>query len=206
MLVQSLRLDSNMFDTGALLGTRGHQEVLQEINRNAGGSYFGSQDDPFRQKFQNYITQIVEPIRMASNKLETFVENVTNTDKFRPITSVQELAKGIPPCMQLPILYFEPVRAMLDEGIIDGFGIDPDTLEKDDPYKKMCESGVCTINSGTIDENGRFDIEFYWSSADPDLTPEEIMDIYVTRQFIDKFLKNELTKYMDPTDYPNIHG
>jgi hypothetical protein len=45
-----------------------------------------------------------------------------------------------------------------------------------------------------------------WNSDDIDLTPEEIMNITLTREFIDKFLKDETTKYLDPTNYPELHG
>ena len=55
MLVQTMQLDTNLVNLSSLLGVRGHQEVLQHINQNAGGSYYGSESDPFRQGFQTFM-------------------------------------------------------------------------------------------------------------------------------------------------------
>ena len=206
MLIQSMQLDTNLVNLSSLLGTRGHQEVLQSINQNAGGSYYGSETDPFRQGYQVFMTNVVEPIRQAGTKLFNTVNNFIIDDKIRCIDSVAELKRGIPPKMQLPIIYYEPVRAMLDDGAIDGFGIDPSRLAKDDPYADMCKSGVVDINPDTVNAKGEYEVEFIWNGDDPDLTPEEIMDLTLTREFIDKFLKDETTKYLDVTNYPELHG
>jgi len=206
MLVQTMPLDNNMYTLGSLLGVHGHQEVLREISQNSGGSFFGSENDPFRQGFQTFMTTVVEPIRASSNKIATVVTEMVQPDRIKPITSVKELAKGVPPSMWLPIVYYEPIRAMLDDGIIDGFGIDPDKLDKEDPYENACISGAAVIHSTTIDADGKYDIHYVWDSGDPDLTPEEMLAIRETRRFLDEFLKDERTKYLDPTDYPNLHG
>lgn len=206
MLVQTIQLDTNLVNLSSLLGVRGHQEVLQNINQNAGGSYYGSQSDPFRQGFQNFMTRVVEPIRNAGNMIYNAVNNFIIKDEIRPITNVKQLSRGIPPKMQLPIIYYEPVRQMLDDGAIDGFGIDPSRLVKEDPYKDMCESGIYDVNIDTIDNNGNYTVEHVRNSWDPDLTPDEVMDITLTREFISKFLEDEVTKYLDPTNYPALHG
>ena len=206
MLVQSMQLDTNLVNLSSLLGTRGHQEVLQSINQNAGGSYYGSEADPFRQGYQIFMTNVVEPIRQAGTKLFNTVNNFIIDDRIRCIDSIADLERGIPPKMQLPIVYYEPIRAMLDDGAIDGFGIDPSRLVKDDPYADMCKSGVAEINTDTVNAKGEYEVEFIWNSDDPDLTPEEIMNLTLTREFIDKFLKDETTKYLDVTNYPELHG
>lgn len=206
MLVQTMQLDTNLVNLSSLLGVRGHQEVLQHINQNAGGSYYGSESDPFRQGFQTFMNQVVEPIRQASVKISNVINNFVIKDEIKCIDNVKILAKGIPPKMQLPIIYYEPVRTMLDDGAIDGFGIDPSKLAKDDPYADMCKSGVVDITTDTVNDKGEYEVEFIWNSDDPDLTPEEIMNITLTREFIDKFLKDETTKYLDPTNYPELHG
>lgn len=206
MLVQTIPLNTNLVSLSSLLGVRGQQEVLQSINQNAGGSYYGSESDPFRQGFQVFMQRVVDPIRQAGITIRNTVRNFIVNDEIRRIDNVAELSKGIPPKMQLPILYYEPVRRMLDDGAIDGFGIDPNKLVKDDPYKSMCESGVVEYTSEDLNDKGEYEVEFRWDSNDPDLSPEEIMDITLTRKFIDKFLKDETTKYLDITNYPELHG
>lgn len=206
MLVQTMTLDGNLFDISSLLGVRGRQEVLQEINQNTGGSYFGSADNPFRTGFQNFMRSVVEPIRNTGFAIANVVGNIFKEDKIVPIRNIEDLKKGIPPSMWLPIVYYEPVREMLDDGIISGFGIDPDKLVKDDPYDHICKSGVVEINDDTLNENGEFWLEFTENSDDPELTVEEKLAITATRRFIDEFFADEVTKYMDITDYPNLHG
>lgn len=206
MLVQTMQLNTNLVSLSSLLGVRGQQEVLQSINQSAGGSYYGSESDPFRQGFQTFMQRVVEPIRQAGITIRNTVRNFVVSDEIRRIDNVAELSKGIPPKMQLPILYYEPVRRMLDDGAIDGFGIDPNKLVKDDPYKDMCESGVVEYSSADLNDKGEYEVEFKWNSNDPDLSPDEIMDITLTRKFIDKFLKDETTKYLDITNYPELHG
>lgn len=207
MLVQTIQLDTNLVSLSSLLGNnRGYQEVLQSINQNSGGSYYGSESDPFRQGFQTFMQCVVEPIRQAGITIRNSVTHFMVNDEIRRIDNVAELAKGIPPKMWLPILYYEPVRRMLDDGAIDGFGVDPNKLVKDDPYKNLCESGSAEYSSDDLNDKGEYEVKFKWSSDDPDLSPEEIMDIKQTRKFIDAFLKDEVTKYLDITNYPELHG
>lgn len=206
MLVQSMELDTNIISLSSLLGVRGYQEVLQSINQTSGGSYYGSESDPYREGFQNFITNVVEPVRQAGMAIYNTARELIIRDEIRCINSVAELKKGIPPKMQLPIVYYEPIRTMLDDGDIDGFGIDPSKLAKDDPYKELCEAGTVSFTAEELPDDGSYVQEVVWDSTWPDLTPEEAMNLQMTREFIDTFLKDEVTKYLDPTNYPHLHG
>ena len=57
-----------------------------------------------------------------------------------------------------------------------------------------------------MDKNFNYVHEYNFTSADPDLTAEEIMDLDLTRQYIDQFFADEATEYYDFTDYPSLHG
>ncbi len=206
MQISELTLNGNMFNLSNLLGT-GAPDLLQQINRRAGGgSFFGSMADPFREGFQSFMNQVIEPIRQCGVVLQNVATSLFNSDQYRPITSVKELERGIPPCMQMGVVCYEPLRTMLNEERIDGFGLDPNKLPAEDPYKRICESGNGTIHSTLLSKEGTYNVEFEWCSADPELTPEQAMDLQLTREFIDLFLKDEKTRHMDFTDYPALHG
>lgn len=205
MQISELSLDSSMFNVSSLLGTNGSQDLLRSINQRSGaGSFFGSMYDPLREQFNCYMTQVVEPIRRVGEKIEGLADQIFHRDRFRAIDSIAELKKGIPPCMYPGIVYYEPIRNMLNDERIDGFGIDPSTMLPYDPYKNVCASG--RASSDDMDENGCYTIHISMSSDDPDLSPEEIMDLKLTRDFIDVFMADDKTKHLDFTDYPSLHG
>ena len=208
MRISELSLNSNLFDLSNLLGAGScTQDLLQQINRRAGnGSFFGSAEDPFRTGFQTFMQQVVEPIRQAGLILQKTADQLFMKDEYREITSIQELERGIPPCMQYGIVTYQPVRAMLNEDRIDGFGIDPNSLPAEDPFKRICESGKVTIHSSTVKEDGSYEVNYDWCSADPELTPEQAMALDLTREYIDVFFQGEDTRHLDFTDYPSLHG
>ena len=206
MIIDALSLNTNVYSLGSILGGNSQQDLLNQINRSAGGgSFFGSMQDPIRTGYQLFMQQVVEPIRQSAMELKNIAIQLTNANVIRPIDSVEELVKGIPPCMQMPIVYYEPIRTMLNEDRIDGFGIDPKTLQVEDPYKDMVESGKYIIHTSTIKDN-KVEVTFKSNTTDPDLTPEQVMDISITRDFIDRFLSDDRTRHMDFTDYPSLHG
>lgn len=205
MHIDSLSINTNMYSLGSLLGGSTNQEILNQINRRA-ANFFGSAMDPLRDGFHNFMTKVVEPVRQASQAIGRITSNLFMSDEFRPITSIKELKRGIPPCMHKPIVYFAPIRNLLNEDRIDGFGIDPKTLEVDDPYEDMCNSGKIEFNSKDLDADGCIVRKIIHNSDDPDLTPEEVLALSDTRDFLAEFLEDEKTKHIDPTDYPRLHG
>ena len=204
--VSQMKLDSNILSLGAILGTSGSADLIANINqRCGGGSFFGSDVDPFKTGFTNFMQTVVQPVQVIDQKLKTTAKKLFDPDQWRAIDSLKELEKGIPPCMHLPILYYEPIRKMHDEERIDGFGINARTLQEEDPYKDLIESGRFEIHSSMCDKNGDIGVHWRFSTVDPELTPEQIVQLDTTRQFIDRFLNDEQTKVMDFTDYPNLH-
>lgn len=208
MIVSRLSLNTNMLDLGAMLGTQGSVELIRQINRNAGsGSFFGGATDPFREDFLAFQNTIVEPIRAAGQMVVDVVGDIINPDKYRSITSEAELAKGIPPCMQLGVVYFEPVRSGIDDGVLDGFGIDPTKMVDGDPFENICKSGDSGwLASKDLNDKGEFSLTYTYDSTDPELTPEQAMCLTETRDYLRDFMEDENTKFIDPTDYPNLRG
>ena len=207
MQVNELSLNTNVFSLGALLGSQGENSLIQSINDRCGASsYFGSVLDPFRAGFTNFMNTVVQPIRDVGLKLFSTADKLFNPDQYRAIDSIQELKRGIPPCMHEGIIYYPPMRTFLEEGRIEGFGFDPKSLREDDPYEPVLENGFLEIHSSTLDKDGHITQVFNENTDDPILSFDEVEMLRTTRAYIDKFMEDEATKYFDFTDYPSLHS
>lgn len=206
MIVQQVMLDSSAIDAGALLGTTGRQELINSINARCGGSsFFGSEQNPYRDQYFSFMSKIVAPLRQAKEKLLVASNLLYKVDSYRAIDSLAELEKGIPPCMHMGIITYPPIRQMLEEERIDGFGIKPEHLPDEDVYGRLINNGRVELYDG-FSTTGEFTTVEKICSLDPEMTPEELDALEVTRQFIDQFISDEDTRYMDFTDYPSLHA
>ena len=205
--LQSLSLDTNLLSLGAILGTSGSSELISNINQRCGsGSFFGSMEDPFRTGYQAFMTKIVEPIRHVQQTLFSTAKSLFHKDVYRPIDSRKELEKGIPPCMQLGIVYYAPIRRMLEEESIDGFGIDIKTLREDDPFESVLNSDYVELHSDVLRGKGDFDMFHYEYSDSPELSDDEISALRKTREYIDRFIVDDETQCFDFTSFPDLHS
>lgn len=205
--LQSLSLDTGLFSLGAILGTSGSSELISSINqRCGGGSFFGSMDDPFRAGYQSFMTKIVEPIRQVQQTLFNTAKVLFHKDSYRPIDSREELEKGIPPCMQLGIVYYAPIRRMLEEESIDGFGIDVKTLREDDPFEPVLSSNFAELHSTVLKGKGDFELVYHEYSDSPEMEHDEIKALRATREYIDRFIVDDETQCFDFTSFPDLHS
>ncbi len=208
MFATRLALNTNILDLGVMLGTQGRVDLIRQINRNAGcGSFFGGATDPFREGFRAFTNAVIEPIRAAGQTMVNIVTDLVSYDHYKSIDSEAELAKGIPSCMWLPIAYLEEVRTGLEEGTLDVFGINPASLVDGDPYKNICESGDSGwLNSKDLNDKGEYQLTFTYDSTEPELTPEQALCLTQTRNYFKDFMSDAKTRFIDPTDYPNLRG
>lgn len=204
--VNETYLDNNVMSYSSIMGSTGSQELIAKINAAAGtGTHFDTDDDPFRSDFAYFKEHVVEPIRATSRRVASVAERLIQLDAMRPLVTADDL-KAIPPSMHLPIVYFKPIRKMLEEERIDGFGIDAKNLDDEDPYELPCASGYVTFDSETLAKNGgKLTIHRYETSHDPELTHDEIVAIRETREFLNEFVQDDATSHFDPTCYPALH-
>ena len=207
MLIERLSLDTNMVSLGALLGTQGHTEILRRMNASqSGGSFFGSGNDPFAHRFQEFMNKVVEPIRTVEHKLGETARALFTREESRPIICEEDLRDGIPPAMRLGIVHYEPIRRLVDAGRSDGFGIDPSTLQPEDPFAEECADGVVDLDPALISDDGLFTVDCTICGNDPLLSDEAAMDLIETRMFIDNFINSNDTKHIDFCSYPDLLG
>lgn len=188
-----------MPSAGALLGTRGSSVVMDHINEGLSGSaFFGSINDRFANTYNHFIQNVVKPIRDASMAIADTVTTLMQPDLIRPITELEQLSY-IPPSMYLPILLFEPVKDLLKQGRISGFGFEYENLPQEDVFGRLINNGVLEDVGNNCDAEGNFTLNYDFNSEDPEVSFDDLEHIDRSRKFILSVL--ESTDY-DVTSYP----
>ena len=201
-------LQCNVIPTiGSFLNTTVPQEILNSISSTMTPvTSLPSNIAQFIEKGkQKFINEIINPLKqtlgLVKNKINVHLDD-SNT--IRVLSSLEDLLNP-PPAMILPIVTFKPIRKLLEDGRVDGYGINAQHLPDEDVYDRL-------INNGKVDdvldnlfprklENG--ETEYYimnknmFTSEDPDLTFEELDAIEETREFLLEVLR---TTQVDPTN------
>lgn len=199
--VRSIQQLSMIPSLGAMLGNVHSNDVLDRLNMASGGGViFGQPGDPWRERYKHLKEQLSSNLALADKIVERTRVLITEPQKLVPITSEEALYE-VPQSMQLPILMYEPVRQLLEEGRISGYDIDPANLPDEDVYGRLVNNGKVELTQDEINE-----FTWEWRTDDPELTEEDLEAIEQTRGWIDSWLLNEMQpggEYRDPTDPSN---
>jgi hypothetical protein len=186
---------------GALLGTTGSTDLVRSINDSlgCGSPLMAAARDIWQESTAYFVENVLRPIQRGREEVMQRVNVLMNPDVIRPlITNIDFTA--IPPCMYEPIIMYAPLRHLLEEGRINGFGFDPAFLPSEDVYGRLIDNGTCDHEP---DENGKKWMTWTWRSTDPKVSEAELDYIEMTRMSITRLL--ETTKF-DPTDMPEHRG
>jgi len=210
-----MTLQCNVIPTiGSFLNTAVPQEILNSISSVASTNVslppnIAEFIEAGRQKFINdIINPLKETLGIVRKKINIQLDDA-NT--IRPLTSLEDLINP-PPVMILPIVTFKPIRKLLEEGRIDGYGINPQYLPEEDVYDRLINNGKVDdiLNSLLPKKNKETDETEYYiihrnviTSEDPDLTFEELDAIEETREFLLEVLR---TTQVDPTNPSKMRG
>ncbi len=186
----------------ALTGTMvGSDSFLSKINADLDRSnFFGSVRDSMYQCQQAFVQNWVQPIKSTVITAMNLIGIVNKEDTFI-IIDREELLGGIPLCMHDPIMRYEPVRKLFEDGRIFGFGWD--YVPEDDIYKRLIDNGNCDDVAEAMNDDSEFSLRYEFLSTDPDLDFDQLEAIRETREYIDQVLERT---NLDPTDYPNDRG
>ena len=184
-----------------LLGNSVSSDVFDRINSNPQTAWFGSEFEAVRQDF---FKDHVIPARQLEIELGRTFQQISNPDTIRLMDRIEDY-KFIPYSMELPILLFDPVRELFEQGRVEGFGFDPKQLEGvEDVYGRMLSNFYVPDVAAVADSEGVFTMKALMRSTDPELNADELWSIRRTREFImDKILAE--TK-LDPTSILEIRG
>lgn len=192
---------------GALLGSRGSQELLSSINRSLGSNaFFGSNDDRYGHLHQNFVTKFIEPIRRANSMICDLSARLVNNDYFRSLTTPDEL-RACPPCMMPSLLTHEPLYNLFRQGRVNGWGYVPEAfVDAREQYKRLVETNGTVwyeTSSPNLKDGEFWDETTIHYGIDPQISFEDRIAIEETRDYIDKILRES---EMDPTDLDELRG
>lgn len=191
MIVHPLTDLATAPDMGMLFGNYAPSHVLQSINQRMGSErlHFGHIGERFGQLFNTFDNMFVKTINMVKDKVRHTKKIIEGVTHMIPIITEEDLFI-VPDHMYVPILAYEPMRTMHEQGRIDGWGITPSQVPTDDPWGNVLGCGYVETDPIT----GEFPEKVYWTQTteDPEMTDEEIDALRETRRFMDVFMAREL--------------
>lgn len=192
---------ADMPSVGMLTGTTGAAQMLEAINASYGPtSYFDSVHNPYRDIAERWHREVLAPLQATANQLTVVGAALFSPDRIVPLLRLEDFAH-VPASMHLAILTHAPVRRLLEQGRIDGFGYAPEHLPDEDVHGRLINNGrVSDILAHVDPATGYAPLVWHWKCDDPELSIEEIDYIEQTRRTVDRLLAE--TDY-DPTCYPN---
>lgn len=196
---------------GTVLGTNVSLDLIGSLNAEmsaaAGGIVFGSADDPHADMYHHFNKVVDLPLAETASLIKATNIVIEDRNAVRPITSIEELERGIPASMHEAILTFPPIRKLVKEGSVFGFGYDYDLLPSEDRTGRLIHNGSAYFSpkeSEVPGDNPSF-LEYEFHSDDPLFSADELDDIQVTREWMQDFLDNDEESY-DLTDWPAKQG
>lgn len=190
---------------GAFIGGSRSQDVIDSLNSRWGGGsgvIFGQAGDPYAEKYSNLMTNVISQLNISDQIIQDGIREISTTNTIQAITSEEALA-NCPVGMQLPILMYEPVRELFEQDRIYGFGFDKEYLPKEDVFGRLISNGKAELTGQLEGEKVQDEFVWEWKSDDPDLDDDELDAIAETREWIDKWLFEQMAvggDYKDPTD------
>ena len=194
---------------GAMIGNVHSQDILTQINARWGTNTvaFGLANDPYKDEYQNFMNLLDTEIRKSDDYVLNTTQRIFNPDIYMPITTAHDLA-CIPQCMQVPMLMMPAMRDMFEQGMIWGWGWNPESLPEEDYYGRLIGNGRAVIVPQAPDATPDY-ITWEYRTTDPDLTEEQLDVIDKSRRWLADMIERELSEngqHRDPTDLSNLSG
>lgn len=191
-------------------GSTGMQDVIEHMNAKwhtqGSGVIFG--EGVFGERYRAFTDLVSNRQSAAIAMVEKTIQSVACPDMFQVIDS-REALEHVPPCMYIPLLTHAPLRKLLEEGRIGGWGVKPEELPEEDVAGRMMNNGrFDTMNKEWMNDP-EAGVSYVFKTGDPDYTIEQLNMIETSRWFIDEFLEQSLGPNgdnVDPTDIPNEIG
>ena len=197
---------------GTLLGSRGSDELIRAINHSLGAtSYFGSTSDRFSHLQNQFMDMYVRPIKQANALVATCTEKFLGKEDTYKVIDTLAKFKEVPPCMQLPIVTYDPLYNLLKKGAIVGYGYDAEDIEEQkEMFDRLCYSNghVDYASDDVYKHDDELDFTYVeevheFKGTDIELTPDQILMIQETREAIDRIMKETDLDLTYPTE---LHG
>lgn len=197
---------------GSLLGTSATSDVLGYLNQQYGsqnGVIFGQPGDPLADRFNNLMSLVQTQLADTNLMIQQTTIAVSNPLQIQAITSEEQLY-NTPVSMQLPILMYQPIRELFEQDRIYGYGFCKENLPQEDVFGRLIDNGKVTLNKNFYADGKIPDYMVEeWVTTDPRLTFDELDAIEETRDWVEKYLRDQMREggeMRDPTDPSNKIG
>lgn len=189
---------------GSLLGTVGRKSLLDNISEAFGSrGFFGSAADILRDQHITFHRQVIAPMYRISTAAQQLMQNILRPDQIRPFL-VEEDLYAVPESMQLGMVMYAPVRKLLEEGKISGFGYNPELLPEEDLIGRLLENmSTSDAYANVVENKGDLVLTGTYYSDDPNFSADELDCFESMRDMVDRTLAHT---DKDPTSYPNDRG
>lgn len=204
--VQMLELGA-VPNLGDLLGSQSSAALTSYINSFEDSSqFFGSTYDSLQNCRQQFIDNLVTPVRQAGLKVVSYLDQMAEEIEAGTIKALETIDElRVPPAyMILPLITYEPLYRLHRQGRIYGYGLDPHAVKMVKPvYDRILrENGH--MNLSDPPRCGGYRCVHEYHSTDPYLSSDQIMAIWDTEDGIINELLEETE--IDPTDVEALRG
>lgn len=192
------------------LGTYDQQaeglDYLQSIfNQRGANRYFGSTADRYRDTFDRTIRTQIDRTRRADLAIRDALSVFTEDDAIRPCISEASLRR-LPPSMYKAILSHRPLYNLFRQGRVQGWAeYTPEDIKPEVRRwtRLLDRNGAMLIDPEHDNPEKEDKLCWTWTTEDPDLSLQQIIDIKRTRRFVDYVLENS---QLDPTDLDMVRS
>lgn len=157
---------------------------------------FAEEERQFEERFIKPLDDMANDIMLTRKRMDE------RLDVWRALETKDDLM-ATPVCMEEMIAVYEPVRKLAEQGRIRCFGLDVDTLPRNDFYGRITENFSCDDVGAALDEHERYKWKATCFSDDPALSAEQQHMIWKSRRTIDRILRDT---HCDPTDPSVLRG
>lgn len=187
-------------NVGQLIRATSVRGIANKISGICSNSVVFSKENPIFTNYQRLKELVLRPAERVVTDISNAIKMFEGSPSvYTPITSVKDLNVNLQRPMQEAILTYPPVRELLVNNRISGYGINNEDLPCDDPWGRIINNGLATQEQPYC--------EYKHHSYDPVYEAEDVIKVEDTRWFISEFLDEQLAPdgdELDPTDYPNV--
>lgn len=194
---------------GAYLGGNyGQQAVLDKLNSvwNSSGSGVLFGQSAWGDRYAAFTQTITARDNEVMHAVERTLDVTLRPNKVLMIQSLDDL-ETVPPCMYQGILTMPSVRPLYDQGMIRGWGVQPEDLPQEDVVGRLLSNG--TFSNFDPNWNREAPVTWVFKTGDPNYTFDELSIWRASREWIDDELQRQLAEggdNLDITDIPNRMG
>ena len=180
----------------AMMGSVVNNDVIHSVNNtlSAMGSGLAHIPQHIRRGFDEFSNNIIAPMVEATQAIVRSVNYTHNSEEITMVFCQEDLPLITAP-MYEAILSHPGVRPHFKSEAIFAWGIE--TIVREDVAGRLINTGRAPSN------NPQEYIEHVNRSTDPYFTPDEILKVEGTRQFVSTFIDDQIEsgEMLDPTDY-----